>query len=80
MLLENFENNQQPKEGQYQIKLGISTQNFNQKPTPTEIRKIQFSKELFSIPEMVEKIKQGHCPDFLDLTPKLKKITQIPLL
>jgi hypothetical protein len=29
---------------------------------------------------MVEKIKQGHCPDFLDLTPKLKKITQIPLL
>ncbi len=60
MLLENFENNQQPKEGQYQIKLGISTQNFNQKPTGTEIRKIQFSKESFSIPEMVEKIKYGY--------------------
>ena len=61
MLLENFENNQQPKEGHYQIQLGISTKNFQQKPTPTEIRKIQFSKESFSIPEMVEKIKQGHC-------------------
>jgi hypothetical protein len=61
MLLVNYENNQQPKESQYQIQLGISTQNFSQKPNGTEIRKNLFIKESFSIPEMVEKIKQGHC-------------------
>ena len=61
MLLENYENHQHTQENEYQIQLGISTQNFSQKPTGNEIRKIQFSKESFSIPEMVEKIKQGHC-------------------
>jgi hypothetical protein len=60
MLLENYENHQHTQENEYQIQLGISTQNFSQKPTGTKIRKIQFSKESFSIPEMVEKIKYGY--------------------
>ena len=61
MIFIQNENNQQPQENQFQLQLGISTKNFQQKPTPTEIRKIQFSKESFSIPEMVEKIKEGYC-------------------
>jgi hypothetical protein len=61
MILIQNENNQQPQENQFQLQLGISTQNFSQKPTGNEIRKIQFSKESFSIPEMVEKIKEGYC-------------------
>ena len=44
MIFIQNENNQQPQENQFQLQLGISTKNFQQKPTPTEIRKIQFSK------------------------------------
>ena len=61
MILIQNENNQQPQENQYKIQLGISTKNFQQKPTPTEIRKIQFRKESISVNEMANLIKQGYC-------------------
>lgn len=61
MNLENNENHQHTQENEYQIKLGVSTKNFAQKPTGTEIRKIQFRNESLSIQEMVELIKQGYC-------------------
>lgn len=61
MILEHYENHQQPQENQYKIQLGMSKQNFQQKPLGTEIRKIQFRKESITIQEMAERIKQGHC-------------------
>lgn len=61
MILNNYENNQQPQENQYKLKLGISTKNFLQKPSPTEIRRIQFRKESIRVNEMASLIKEGYC-------------------
>lgn len=61
MILENNENNQQPQKNQFQLQLGISTNYFTHKPTPTEIRRIQFRKESITVNEMVNLIKGGYC-------------------
>ena len=61
MILIQNENNQQSQENEYKIELGISTNYFTQKPTPTEIRRIQFRKESITVNEMTNLIKEGYC-------------------
>ncbi len=58
MILTQNKNNQQPQENQYKIEFGISTKNFQQKPTPTEIRKIQFRKKSIAVNEMANLINK----------------------